>query len=167
MKASRVQRGAPPVKPVDLLVIGGGVHGAAIARDHHLSATPCGIGSPFARLLERHGKILLLGAGVDSLTFFHTVEEMFESRMPVSPFTSEIFTLHSRGRDGAVVTTTTRLFEPAVSRRRNLDTLARALSERGTMRKARIGQVGLAVVSADEVVAAVAALADAGIFCYD
>ena len=92
---------------------------------------------------------------------------MFESRMPVSPFTREVFVLSSRGHDGALVTTSTRLFEPAVSRRRSLGVLERALVQRGSVRNARIGQLRLALMGADEVVAAVAALADAGTYCYD
>lgn len=138
-----------------------------IVADHHLAATPCGVGSPFARLLEQHGKILLLGAEMDSLTFFHTVEEMLESQFPISPFTGEVFVLSSRDRDGVLVSTRTRLFEPAVSRRRNLGTLARALRQRGALREMRIGQVRAALVSADDVLATVASLAGAGIYCYD
>lgn len=139
----------------------------ALAEGHHRCGTPCGAGSPFARLLERHGKILMLGADIDSLTFFHSVEEMFESRMPVSPFTSEVFNLQSKDREGAWIPTQTRLFEPAVSRRRNLGTLARALKRRGALVEVRTGLMRSALVSADDVVAAVAALADAGVYCYD
>ena len=76
--------------------------------------------SPFAALFERNGKILLMGADISSLTFYHKVEEAIETRLPISPFTQERFVLESKQRDGSMVTTHTRLFEPAVSRRRNL-----------------------------------------------
>ncbi|MEO8752444.1 MAG: AAC(3) family N-acetyltransferase [Casimicrobiaceae bacterium] len=140
---------------------------AEIVAGHHAAATPCGAGSPFARLHERHGKILLLGADVDSLTFYHTVEEMLEARFPSSPFTREVFDLTAKGVGGELLATRTRLFDPAVSRRRNLGRLASALRRGRTLREVKLGQLEIALMSTDDVVAAVTALADQGIYCYD
>lgn len=42
---------------------------------HHHSLTPCGKESPFFRLMERDGMILLLGVGVNSITNIHAVED--------------------------------------------------------------------------------------------
>lgn len=42
---------------------------------HRNSPTPCGTDSPFFRLLQREGVILLLGVGVNSLTNVHAVED--------------------------------------------------------------------------------------------
>ena len=47
-----------------------------LIRDHHLSATPCGVGTPYHRLLAAGGQILLLGVGLESNTAFHTVEAL-------------------------------------------------------------------------------------------
>ena len=41
---------------------------------HETADTPCGDGTPYARLLEEDGQILLLGASLDSNTAFHTLE---------------------------------------------------------------------------------------------
>lgn len=43
---------------------------------HRHSPTPCGRESPFFRLLERDGVILLLGVGVNSLTNIHAIEDV-------------------------------------------------------------------------------------------
>lgn len=158
-----VLRSVHPTHPVAVW----GRDAQRIIADHHRATTPCGAGSPFARLLERQGKILLLGAEIESLTFFHTVEEMLETRFPMSPFTIEVFDLTSKGPGGALVHTQTRLFEPAVSRRRNLAKLGLALRKRAAIRDARIGRLSMALIGTHDVVSAVADLADRGIYCYD
>lgn len=158
-----VVRSVHPTHPVAAW----GRDAAAVVADHHRATTPCGAHSPFAQLHERHGKILLLGVGIESLTFFHTVEEMLESRFPVSPFTREYFDLTSKGVGGAQVETRTRLFEPAVSRRRNLGKLAAALAQRGLVAESKLGQLGIALTTTDAVVTTVTQLTDAGIYCYD
>lgn len=43
---------------------------------HHRSPTPCGSGSPFFRLMQRDGLLLLLGVGVNSITSAHAVEDV-------------------------------------------------------------------------------------------
>lgn len=43
---------------------------------HGSSPTPCGSESPFLRLLERDGVLLLLGVGVNALTNIHVVEDV-------------------------------------------------------------------------------------------
>jgi aminoglycoside 3-N-acetyltransferase len=53
-----------------------GANATRLTRDHHLAATPCGIGTPYARLIEDDGQILLLGVGLNRNTAFHTVEAL-------------------------------------------------------------------------------------------
>jgi aminoglycoside 3-N-acetyltransferase len=43
---------------------------------HEDCLTPCGAGTPYAKLLERDGRILFMGAGLQSNTAFHTVEAL-------------------------------------------------------------------------------------------
>ena len=45
-----------------------------LTQGHELAATPCGLGTPYARTLDRDGQILLLGVGLESNTMFHTIE---------------------------------------------------------------------------------------------
>ncbi len=52
----------------------GGDAGFLLAGHRH-SLTPCGKDSPFFRLMERDGKILLLGVGVNTVTNTHAVED--------------------------------------------------------------------------------------------
>lgn len=47
-----------------------------LTRDHERSPTPCGPGSPYAKILEANGQILFLGVTLDSNTAYHTIEAM-------------------------------------------------------------------------------------------
>ena len=85
----------------------------------------------------------------------------------MSPFTTEIFRLTTLAADGTAHLTETRLFEPAVSRRRNLHKLVPELMMRGTWKQSRVGRLTVATVRARDVLDAVAALAARGIYAYD
>jgi aminoglycoside 3-N-acetyltransferase len=135
---------------------------------HHYDArTPCGQATPYGRLLNSNGKILFLGTDITVMTFFHTVEEVLEERMPFSPFTTEVFTLESRDEQGRSFITHTRLFEPKYSRRRRLGKLIPVLKDQGWYRSTRLGGMDAILVGAKQVLEASRLLADRRIFCYD
>jgi aminoglycoside 3-N-acetyltransferase len=158
-----VLRSVHPTHPVAAR----GHHANQMLAGHHLARTPCGEGTPYARLYEHDGRILCLGAGIESLTFFHYVEEALEPRMPASPFTKDDFVLQSRDETGAILVSKTRLFEPAVSRRRNLDKLRPVLRREGAWAERRVGDLSIVLLSARNVLAAVESLAGQGVYCYD
>jgi aminoglycoside N3'-acetyltransferase len=135
--------------------------------NHHLARTPCGEGTPFARLLEHDGRILFLGADIESATFFHYVEEVLEPSMPMSPFTTEEFSLQSRDETGAILVSKTRLFDPALSRRRDLHKLASVLRQQGKWAETQLGELGIILLEARDVMAASKSLAAQGVYCYD
>lgn len=56
-------------------VVAIGKEAKELTRDHEYVKTPCGVGSPFVKLAESGGKILLVGVGHNSNTTFHTAEE--------------------------------------------------------------------------------------------
>jgi aminoglycoside N3'-acetyltransferase len=61
-------------------VAGWGRKAPAILDKHQLARSPCGESSPFHRLLEANGRILLAGVGIRSMTFFHCLEEILQPR---------------------------------------------------------------------------------------
>jgi aminoglycoside 3-N-acetyltransferase len=144
-----------------------GAQADELLRDHHLAETPCGKNTPFGRLSKYDGKILLLGTDIDSMTFFHSIEEDLEPLMPFSPFTKETFRLHSKDRNGRIWETRTRLFDPDVSRRRNLHKLVPALRMRGLWRENHVGRLRGICLKAGDVLALCRAMAQSGEFCYD
>lgn len=144
-----------------------GAGAGEMAAGHAGAKTPCGLGSPYIRLLDRNGKILFLGCGIEVMTFFHVVEELLEPRMPFSPFTKQTYVLESRDAEGRVWVTETRLFEPCYARRRNCTKLLRVLRQRAAWREGRVGALKMRLVAARDVLSACEALADKGIYCYD
>lgn len=138
-----------------------------ICADHHSAATPCGRPSPFSQLLDRDGKILLLGPDIDVLTFYHYVEEVLEARFPHSPFTAQRYDARVRDRSGNEIHCSLRLFEPAMSRRRDLQLLKRAMIAAKVYPVATIGGTQVALLSAKAVLDTVADMANRGLYCYD
>lgn len=144
-----------------------GANAQEMVAGHHVAGTPCGAGTPFSRLLEYDGKILLLGTGIEAMTFFHTVEEILESRLPVAPFTRESFSLLSRDSTGQILVTRTRLWDPQVAHRRRPGKLVAALKQRGVWKKDRVGRLDAIILNAQDVLNVLRALADKGVYCYD
>ena len=55
-----------------------GKDAASFTADHENAETPEPKGSPWWKLLERHGKILFIGTGISCNTFLHGVDEWLE-----------------------------------------------------------------------------------------
>lgn len=162
-RSQGVVRSIHPTHPVAIW----GAEASAVAANHHLASTPCGTGTPFEALLKRQGKIVLLGTDINVLTFYHLLEEAMEHELPVDPFTAEIFNLQSKARDGQVLHTHCRLFEPAISKRRNLYKIVPHLKAAGMWRSARVGGVNITVLAAADVEAIVRAMSKRKIYCYE
>jgi aminoglycoside 3-N-acetyltransferase len=157
-----VTRSIHPTHPIAIW----GKHAAAMAAGHEAATSPCGDGSPFRRLLDLNGKILLAGVSIRSMTFFHCVEELIEPQMPFSPFAAAWFEAKTKGPDGAIHVTRMRLFDPAVSARRDCELMIEPLKRRGFWHQTRVGRLDLVVLHASEVTATLRAMAAEGKFCY-
>jgi aminoglycoside N3'-acetyltransferase len=158
-----VVRSIHPTHPVAIW----GKDANAIALGHHLASTPCGVGTPFETLLKRDGKIILLGTDISVLTFFHMLEELLEHELPDSPFTDEVFHLRSKTQDGQILDTNCRLFDPAVSRRRNLYKMVPYLKKSGSWCEAQVGGLKIIVLAAADVDKVVRGMNKQGVYCYD
>ena len=138
-----------------------------ILLDHDKCETPCGRQSPYGKLLDFNGKILLLGTGIRALTFYHTLEEIFEKEIPVSPLTDKKYLMQSKTETGELVTTKTRLFNPAVSKRRNIDPLIPELKSMGYWREYRVGTLSAILLDANEILKVMMTMCSNGQYCYD
>jgi aminoglycoside 3-N-acetyltransferase len=143
-----------------------GAEAGYLVQGHHLAATPCGRGTPFFRLWEKGGKILLLGVDISPLTFFHCVEELIENVMPFSPFTVEVFAIRFPVDGNLVETAPMRLYDPDVSSRRNLGVLEQALRRNHAWHQRRLGSLQITLLNAADVLCTTKSLASKGIYCY-
>jgi aminoglycoside 3-N-acetyltransferase len=157
-----VTRSIHPTHPV----AGWGRKAPALLENHYLARSPCGESSPFHRLLEADGKILLAGVGIRSMTFFHCVEEILQPAMPFSPLTQESFDLQTIGTDGNTYETHTHLFDPAVSARRDCELMIPALKQKGLWQERHTGLLRLTVLKARDVKNTLIEMASNGVYCY-
>jgi aminoglycoside N3'-acetyltransferase len=136
-------------------------------KDHPLAATPCGRGTPYARLLERDAKIVMAGLSIAPLTFFHFAEEVLAPQMPFDPFTTEHYTMRYRVNGEIFETAAMRLYNPAVSKRRNLAPLAAELRKAGYWREGKVGSLQAPVLGAKHIMQTLEEMARGSVFCYD
>ena len=77
-----------------------GPFAATLIADHELLDAPCGQGSPWGRLVERNGSVLLFGVSFRAYTPYHTAEDAAASLFAYEPGT--IDRLRYVGTDGQV-----------------------------------------------------------------
>jgi aminoglycoside 3-N-acetyltransferase len=135
---------------------------AAIIAGHELAETPCGRLTPYGRLLDHDGKILLAGVPPSTMTFCYFVAEELEPRLPVPVLTQERYPMRWKDGDGTVRVSQLRLFAPGIDH--DLHPLFSELKRRGQWRERAVGRLRLMLVRARDVYGAAAALADRGLF---
>jgi aminoglycoside 3-N-acetyltransferase len=138
-----------------------------LTKEHMKSMTPCGKHSPYTKLLDCNGKILLLGVNINSMTFYHALEEILEEKLPFCPFTKKVYTLKCIDKKGNIFDVTTKLFDPAISKLRNLSILENELKRTGNWNEATIGRLTAISLDARNVYKAVDNLLEKGMYCYN
>jgi len=74
-----------------------GPRAAELVRDHEQDETPCSPRSPYARLREWGGKILILGEGLNCCTFFHGCEEWARMPWAVRKHPTQLYSITAEG----------------------------------------------------------------------
>jgi aminoglycoside 3-N-acetyltransferase len=143
-----------------------GARGISLIGHDWEARTPCGQGTAYHRMLDVDAKIVMLGTGLQPMTFYHCVEELIEPLMPASPFTAEEFTLQSRDATGTLYTSRMRLFEPVLSGKRRMSLMVPDLKRRGVLQQARVGRLEILLVRATDVLDTCHGMAREGRFCY-
>ncbi len=134
----------------------------AIIAGHELAETPCGRLTPYGRLLDYDGKILLAGVPPSTMTFGYFVAEELEPRLAVPVLTRERYPMRWKDGDGTVRVSQLRLISPRLDH--DLQPLVSELKRRTQWRERSVGRLRLMLVRAQDVYDAAAALADRGLF---
>jgi len=100
-KRAGVLRGLHPTHSIAAI----GPRAKKLMEGHEKEATPCSANSPYARLREWNGKVLIIGEGLACCTFFHACEEMAGMAQVYSP---DVLDLFSITEDNAVIPVNTR-----------------------------------------------------------
>jgi aminoglycoside 3-N-acetyltransferase len=144
-----------------------GYRAEEMCANHHESSTPCGLYSPYERLLRHSGSILLIGVDIRAMTFFHATEELLEPLYPASPFTSQYYSLVSKDKDGALIKTKTRLFDPQLSQNRDTRRMIPILKAKKLWRSERLMNLEGFYFKAPAILDTLKLMAEQGKFCYD
>lgn len=112
---------------------------------HHLDETPFGQNSPYRKLIENNGKIVMFGATMDNITELHAVEDMVGPLYPVKIYT-ETYDVKVVDYDGRELTVKTPLHLQSASIRRNPWKLREGLLECGAMSARKLGEGEVLVI---------------------
>jgi len=133
-----------------------------IIAGHEQADTPCGRFTPYEKLLEHDGKILLAGVPANTMTFCYFVAEELEPRVAIPVFTRETYPMRWRDGDGTVRVSNLRLFSVRLDH--DLGPLVGELKRHRQWRERRVGGLRLMLLRARDVYDAAVALADRGMF---
>ena len=67
---------------------------------HHIDATPFTVNSPYYKLLEKDGDILMIGADIKHLTICHLIEDLLGKDFPYDVYARNEFDITIKTRDG-------------------------------------------------------------------
>lgn len=116
-------------------------------KDHFGQLTPYNSQSPFMRLIERKGKILLIGVKLESVTNFHTPEDaILNFKFPV--YHKKVFTVRMKDMNGKGLNMVTKVHDPEMSKKRRCNDLEKAFLDNGIMSKFKMGQADCYLIDA-------------------
>lgn len=114
---------------------------------HFGQLTPYNEHSPFRRLAEKRGKILMLGTTLNGAgTSLHTLEDAVDFPYPV--YLDKTYEISVIDYNGNAHTTTTKVHNPEMSVKRNCDALKPMFLESGVMNTCVIGEAECMLIDA-------------------
>jgi len=162
-RRSNVLRSAHPSHPV----LACGPRAAWFVEGHETCATPCGPGTPFAKLREAGGKVGFFNVSFAYFTFFHHLENVLQPHLPFQLYHDPPFDVPVVDRNGKEIRVRTLAFSRETLRRRRFEVLEAWLWKHGIIRRGRIGASSLLLVDLDDVMSAVDDMIRQGVFFYD
>lgn len=124
-----------------------GLDASALTAGHELAQSPCGNGSPYNRLAEMGGKVLLLGVSHTSNTTFHTAEELSGAPYVSYPGAHPAHVIDNAGRTIVVRTAIHRWDRP-----RDFERWSQPLAEAGIVRFGSVGAAPSRLMRSDRLI---------------
>ncbi len=138
-----VVRSLSPSHPI----LAWGRDAADFVAGHEDTPIPFGPESPFGRLLESDGKILLVDAPYSSITFTHFLEDRIKGQLPVSLYEPEPMEGWVIDHQGQSLRVPTCVISKQANAARNEDAFFAALDRANDIAKARVGTTDLKCIS--------------------
>lgn len=113
---------------------------------HHLDATPFSYNSPYYRLLENKGKILMFGVGLNNVTFLHVIEDMLDVLYPVKVYMDKVYNVKVVSKTGSTMQVPTKCHKPLIGIRRDCERLRPYLLKIGAIKTFQLGESELSIL---------------------
>ncbi len=144
-KMKNVKRSFHPTDSVCAL----GFHAEDITNSHFNQLTPYNINSPFFKLCQLNGKIVLIGVDLNSLTNFHTLEDAVENfKFPI--YHKELFQTQLVDENGVMKTMQTKVHNPEWSKKRKCNDFIKLFEKSGFLKHFIIGNAHCMIINARE-----------------
>ncbi|MDX1651553.1 MAG: AAC(3) family N-acetyltransferase [Brumimicrobium sp.] len=145
-KLPDAQRSCHPTEPVSCV----GPRADYFVSGHFGELTPYTDKSPFYRVAEQGGKILMIGVTLDNAgTNLHTLEDAVDDfKFPV--YFPEIFEVRIKSPDGSIDTMKTKVHDPVWSKKRRCDELIPLFEQAGCLKHVVIGNADSLLIDARE-----------------
>jgi aminoglycoside N3'-acetyltransferase len=137
-----------------------GKDSAWIVADHDKCLYPCGVGTPFDKFRQLHGKLLFFDVSFGAITFFHFVEDVVKHKLPFPAYDERLFSVPVIDEQGQARVVQTYAFTTGVIRDTRM--LEQELLRRKQIVTGRVGHSKLMLVNAEEVVSAFTDMVDSG-----
>lgn len=134
-KMEGVKRSFHPTEPVCAL----GPRAEYFIKDHYGQLTPYNSFSPFYKVSEQGGKIVMLGVTLDNAgTSLHTLEDAVDFKFPV--YDEKIYEVNMIDEKGHSSVVKTKVHNPVFSAKRKCDELIPLFEKEGVLKKGRVGE---------------------------
>ena len=115
---------------------------------HFGEITPYTENSPFRKLCNKNGKILMLGTTLNGAgTNLHTLEDAVDFKYPV--YDDKVFEVKMIDATGAVSSMKTKVHNPVYSAKRNCDALKPIFEKEGVLKNGMIGEANSMLIIAN------------------
>jgi aminoglycoside 3-N-acetyltransferase len=146
-------------------VLASGKDAAWLVADHDRCLHACGPGSPFEKFAQVDGKILFFDVGFGAITFFHHVEHLLQEHLPFPVYDTRLFEVPVVDTAGERRVVKTYAYSKDVPR--NADKLETEMQRRGRIRRGRVGNSRMLLVSAADVLTCQTEMVKARNYPYD
>ena len=136
-----------------------------LIRSHHLDRATFGRQSPFFRLCEKQGSILLLGVDFHSMTNLHVVEDCFDG-FPYVVYAESLVPVRIRDAEGRESEIAFRAHAKSLSSLRDCNKMERYFLEAGVLKRGTVGDAEARLLDAAGVLRVMEELAARGITMY-
>ena len=154
------RRSLHPTHPVLVL----GKDSEWLTAGHEDCRYPCGPGTPFEKFHQLNGKILFFDVGFGAITFFHHVEHSLQGDLPFPVYDERLFDANVVDAEGQPRIVHTYAYSKVP---RSAEKLEAEMTRRGKIRKGRVGNSRMLLVTAADVVTCQSEMVKAGNYPYD